>query len=123
MHQGNERPSAISGDLLASFREELEGRQYDRGTINFYLQAVRELGRVIEERDVDLTTITPALAAELVLAGGWGTRRQKYAAFVAKRFAEHLTAIGVAKPTLTEREQARLDLRRDYEAYLRQHRG
>jgi hypothetical protein len=42
---------------------------------------------------------------------------------VAKRFAEHLTAIGVATPTLTEREQAKLDLRCDYEAYLRQHRG
>lgn len=123
MHHGNERPSAISDDLLASFREELKGRQYDRGTINFYLQAVGELGRVIEERGVDLKTITPAVAAKLVLADGWGTRRQTYAAFVAKRFAEHLTAIGVAKPTLTEREQARLDLRRDYEAYLRQHRG
>jgi integrase/recombinase XerD len=123
MDQRNERPSAISGDLLASFRAELEARLYDRGTINFYLQAVGELGRVIETRGVDLKTITPAVAAKLVLAEGWGMRQQKYAAFVAKRFAEHLTATGVATPTLTEREQAKLDLRCDYEAYLRQHRG
>jgi len=123
MNQLNERPPATSADLLASFRAELEGRQYAPGTINFYLQAVVELGRVIEARGVDLTTITPALAAELVLADGWGTRRQKYAAFVARRFAEYLAVIGVATPTLTVRDQARRDLRRDYEAYLRQHRG
>ena len=42
MDHRNERPSAISGDLLASFRADLEARLYDRGTINFYLQAVGE---------------------------------------------------------------------------------
>lgn len=123
MDQRIEQRPAISGDLLASFRAELEGRQYDRGTITFYLQTLRELGRVIEERGVDLKTITPALAADLVLADGWGARRQKYAAFVARRFADYLAVSGVATPTLTAREQARRDLRCDYEAYLRQHRG
>jgi integrase/recombinase XerD len=123
MNQRNDRLPAISGDLLASFRAELEGRQYAANTINLYLQAVGELGRIIEERGVDLKTITPALAAELVLGDGWRTRRQKYAAFVARRFAEYLATIGVATPTLTVRDQARRDLRRDYEAYLRQHRG
>ena len=123
MNQRNERPPAISADLLASFRAELEGCQHAHGTINFYLQGVVELGRVIEERGIDLKTITPAHAAELVLGDGWRTRRQKYAAFVARRFAEYLAVIGVATPTLTARDQARRDLRRDYEAYLRQHRG
>ena len=123
MNQRNERPPAISADLVASFRAELEGCQHAPGTINFYLQAVVELGRVIEEHGVDLKTITPALAAKLVLGDGWGTRRQKYAAFVARRFAEYLATIGVATPRLTKRDQARRDLRRDYEAYLRQHRG
>ena len=42
---------------------------------------------------------------------------------MARRFAEYLAVIGVATPTLTTRDQARRDLRRDYEAYLRQHRG
>jgi hypothetical protein len=46
MNQRNERPSAISADLRASFHAELEGGQYAPGTINFYLQAVVELGRV-----------------------------------------------------------------------------
>jgi integrase/recombinase XerD len=123
MDKPKERPSAIASELLAKYRAELEARQYAPNTINFYLQAVGELGRVIEERDVDLNTITPALAADLVLADGWGTRRQKYAAFVARRFAEYLAMIGVATPTLTARDQARRDLRCDYEAYLRQHRG
>ena len=123
MNQRNERPPAISADLLASFRAELEGCQHAPGTINFYLQAVVELGCLIEQRGVDLTTITPAVAAELVLADGWRTRRQKYAVFVARRFAEYLAVTGVATPTLTAWDQARRDLRRDYEAYLRQHRG
>jgi integrase/recombinase XerD len=123
MNQRTDRPPAISADLLASFRAELEGRQYAPNTINFYLQVVGELGRVIEERGVDLKTITPGLAAELVLAGGWNTRRQKYAAFVGRRFAEYLAVIGVATPTQTARDQARRDLRCDYEAYLHQHRG
>jgi hypothetical protein len=49
MNQRTDRPPAISADLLASFRAELEGRQYAPNTINFYLQVVGELGRVIEE--------------------------------------------------------------------------
>src|SRR5260221_14270179 len=118
-----ELQQAISDQLLQRYRTELEYRQYDRGTINFYLQVVDELRRVIAQRGVDLKTITPALAAELVLGDGWQARRQKYAAFVARRFAEYLAKIGVATPTLTVRDQARRDLRRDYETYLRQHRG
>ena len=118
-----EQPSAIPSNLLARYRAELDARQYDRATINFYLRVVDELRRVVEQRGVDLKALTPALATELVLAEGWSTRRQKYAAFVARRFAEYLAVIGVATPTLTARDQARRDLRRDYEAYLRQHRG
>jgi hypothetical protein len=40
-----EQPLAISSDLVARYRAELDARQYDRGTINFYLQVVNELRR------------------------------------------------------------------------------
>lgn len=34
---------------------------------------------------------------------------------LARRFAEYLAMIGIAAPTLTVRDRARRDLRRDYE--------
>jgi hypothetical protein len=49
MHQRNDRPPVISGDLLATYRAELKDDSTPC-TIDFYLQAVGELGRVIEER-------------------------------------------------------------------------
>jgi site-specific recombinase XerD len=123
MTKENTRPSAISPHLLASFHAELERRQYADATIKLYLRITTELSQMIQERQIDLDALTPKLAAELVQAAGWPTRRRKRAAFVARRFVEHLVTIGLLKPTLTERERSRLKLRQEYEAYLRQHRG
>lgn len=109
-------------DLLEQFRDRLARQQYGRKTIGLYTTAVRELGRRMSERGIELEALTPAVARELMLDGAQMHRRD-YAAFAARRFADFLVTIGVATPTRTVAEVAREGLRRDYEDYLRRHRG
>ena len=110
-------------ELREQFRAELERQQYGRGTITVYMNAVGELGRLMSTRGIDPSSLTPDLARELVLGADRSLRRRKYAAFAAGRFVDHLVTIGAVKPVLTAREAARRELRRDYEDYLRRHRG
>jgi len=111
--------------LLDAYRAELQRLNYSRGTVHTYLCTIRRLWRIMEAHGVEVGEITPELAAKLVRDEPTRVSRRPYAVIIAKRFAAHLAARGLAKPPIppTAREIARAELRREYEDYLRRQRG
>ncbi len=120
-----ETPDGPLGDYPAEFRVHLEGQHYGLATIAGYGRAIRQLGRLMEEHDVELGDLTAERATELVFASDWRGYRRQYVVFMVRRFVNFLVELGVAKlaPTLAAPEAARAALRRDYEDYLRRQRG
>lgn len=112
-------------DYLRGFQVYLHEQSYSKDTLSCYVRLVRQLGEFIAARGIKPETLTVELAVSLVSGPDWPGRRQAYAAFIAKRFAEYLSKQGIVKPSATSvaKHIARADLRRDYEAYLRGQRG
>jgi site-specific recombinase XerD len=111
--------------LLDAYKMELQRLNYTRGTVHTYLCTIRRLWRIMEARGVGVGELTPELAGELVRDEPTRVSRRPYAVIIARRFAAHLAARGVAKPPIprTAREIVRAELRHEYEDYLRRQRG
>jgi site-specific recombinase XerD len=118
-------PSILkSGEILEQYRAELERLAYSRGTVKTYLRVVQKLCQHLDARGLALADLTPDRAAGLIQEGAARNEKSTYKAFIARRFATFLVSLGVAEPpSLTPRELALAALRRDYENYLRRHRG
>lgn len=114
----------FSGYLIR-FQTHLEEQSYSKDTADYYLRLVRKLGEIMAASGIELEKLTVEMAAGLVPRLDLPVRRQAYAVFIAKRFAEFLSKQGVVKPSAASmaKQIARADLRRDYEAYLRGQRG
>lgn len=70
-------------------------------------------------RDLD-----KAQTIELDPSTRWNKKTRTYAAFIVKRFVRFLNDQGIGEPPPpTAKEIARAELKRDYETYLRRHRG
>ena len=109
---------------IESFAERLTARNYKPGTIKTYCVLIRRLAMIMEGRCVGPEDLTVELAAALVRGEERKTREPHKCANIARRFTEHLIDIGVATaPAATPKQVARGTLRRDYENYLRRHRG
>ena len=111
-------------ELLGQYRTELERMDYSSETVHTYLRVTRKLLQLTDEYHVTLANLTADLAVQLIRR--WADRGQQavYDATIARRFVAFLTSIGVATaPALTSQELALAALRRDYEDYLRRHRG
>lgn len=109
---------------IESFAEQLTARNYKPGTIKTYCVLIRRLAMIMEGRGVGPEDLTVELAADLVRGEERKTREPHKCANIARRFTEHLIDIGVATaPAPTPKQVARGTLRRDYENYLRRHRG
>ncbi|HME23099.1 MAG TPA: tyrosine-type recombinase/integrase [Acetobacteraceae bacterium] len=111
--------------LLQGYRAELQRLNYTPGTIHTYLCTIRRLWRIMEAHGVAVGELTPELAGELVRHEPTRVSRRPYAVIIARRFAAHLVACGLASPPAppTAREIARAELRRDYEDFLQRQRG
>ncbi len=124
----NKPTTTISGpshdELLDRYRTELEQLDYSGETVQTYLRVVRMLFRTIDVHGIALADLTPDRAADLVQRGADRSKQATYDAFIVRRFVAFLTSLGVAAPPkTTPQELARAALRRNYEDYLRRHRG
>jgi hypothetical protein len=109
---------------IESFAERLTARNYKSGTIKTYCVLIRRLAIIMEDRCIGPEDLTVELAGDLVRGEERKTREPHKCANIARRFTEHLIDIGVATaPAPTPKQVARGTLRRDYENYLRRHRG
>jgi integrase len=109
---------------LGSFAQSFAAADYTLGTIRTYRHLARRLGRLMEAAGITPSALTPDLADQLArtVVRGPGSKIRFHN--LARRFAEHLIDIGVAKPVpLTDEQIARAALLADYEAYLVKQRG
>jgi len=111
--------------LLADYRTELERLNYSAATIYDYQRGIRYLWQVINIRGIQVSDLTPDLAAEIIKDEPVPISRPQYTVFIARRFTSYLATRGLAKlPTPpTAPELARVVLRREYGDYLRYQRG
>ena len=109
---------------LDSLAQTFAAANYTAATIKTYRQLVQSLGRIMDDAGIAPCALTPDFADQLARAAEprpSGTIRLHN---LARRFAEHLIAIGVVQPVpLTEAQIARAALLADYEAYLVKQRG
>ena len=84
--------------LLQGYRAELQRLNYTPGTIHTYLCTIRRLWRIMEAHGVAVGELTPELASELVRHEPTRVSRRPYAVIIARRFAAHLVACGLASP-------------------------
>ena len=108
---------------LDSFAESFAAN-YKAGTIKTYRHLVRNLGRLMDADGIEPSALTPDEADRL---GRMVPRKHGQTICphnLARRFAQHLIDIGVARPVpLTEAQAARAMLLADFEAYLVKQRG
>ncbi len=116
--------SLTPDEFVDRYRAELGRLDYSDGTVQTYLRVVRQLFHLMDGHSVALADLLPDRAAELMQHWADRGKQATYDAFIARRFVVFLTSLGVIpSPALTAQELARAALRRDYEDYLRRHRG
>jgi site-specific recombinase XerD len=109
---------------LDSFAESFAAANYTLGTIRTYRHLARRLGRLMEAAGITPSALTPDLADQLARTEARGPGGKIRFHNLARRFAEHLIDIGVAKPVpLTKVQIARAALMSDFESYLLKQRG
>ena len=109
---------------LDSFAQSFAVADYTAGTIKTYCHLARKLGRLMDAVGVAPSALTPAVADQLARTAARRPGSKIRFHNLARRFAEHLIDIGVARPVpLTEAQIARTALLADYEAYLVKQRG
>lgn len=117
-------PKTCVEPYLDSFTQSFAAANYKPGTIRAYRHLARKLGRLMDDAGVTPSALTPDLAYHLARTmaeeSGNAIRFHNFA----RRFAEHLIDISVAKPApLTEAQITRTALLADFEAYLVKQRG
>jgi len=109
---------------LGSFAQSFAAANYAARTIRTYRDLARKLGRLMDAAGIAPSALTPDLADQLARTEARGPGSGIRFHNLARRFAEHLIDIGVARPApLTEAQIARAALLADYEAYLVKQRG
>lgn len=109
---------------LDSFAQSFAASNYTVGTIRAYRHLARKLGRLMDAAGVAPSVLTPDVADQLARTAGRRPGGKIRFHNLARRFAEHLIDIGVARPApLTKAQIARTALLADYEAYLAKQRG
>jgi site-specific recombinase XerD len=116
---------ALFGDHLERFRQHLVAQFYAADTVRQYMRCLSTLAEMMQANHLAPEALDEAHALELIAKTGWREQRRIAAAFMARRFVQFLRAQGVGKPPLppTAKDSARMALRREYEGYLRRHRG
>jgi len=109
---------------LDSFAQSFIAANYTAGTIRTYRHLARKLGRLMDTAGIAPSALTLDLADQLARTAARGPASKIRLHNLARQFAEHLIAIGVAQTVpLTEAQIVRAALLADYEAYLLKQRG
>jgi site-specific recombinase XerD len=117
-------PKTCVDPYLDSFAQSFAAANYKAGTIKAYRHLARELGRLMDAAGIEPSALTPDLADRLARTAPRERDTMIRLHNLARRFAEHLIAIGVAPPVpVTEAQAARAKLLADFEAYLVKQRG
>lgn len=113
------------GNYAAGFLQSLVDQGHTAGTINQYRCFINVLAGTMHGKGIPIEELDEALAAELAAESGWRSGRRTYAVFIARRFVRFLNEQGAGKPPPppTAREIARVELKSEYETYLRRQRG
>lgn len=113
------------GDYLDRFQQHLVGQGYANFTVRQYLNFVGVLAARMGAEQIALDDLDEARAVELVVKAGWSEERRLIAIRMVKRFVRFAAERGAGRSAVrpTPKEIALADLRRDYEAYLRNQRG
>lgn len=109
---------------LDSFTASLAVADYKAPTIKNYRSIIRRLGQVMDAEGIEPSTLTLNQAERLgrMVSRKHGQTVQPYN--LARRFAQHLIDIGVARPApLTEAQAVRAALLASFETYLVKQRG
>ncbi|WP_128095069.1 tyrosine-type recombinase/integrase [Brucella pituitosa] len=109
---------------LDSFAESFAAENYTPATINAYRLILRKVGHEMDAEGINPSALTPDMAEQV----GRKVQRKSVGTALpyklARRFAQHLIDIGVARPIpLTEAQAARAALLENFETYLVKQRG
>jgi integrase/recombinase XerD len=119
-----DNPKTCVDPYLDSFVQSFAAANYTVGTIRTYRHLARKLGRMMDAAGIAPSALTPDLADQLARTAERGSHAKIRFHHFARRFAEHLIAIGVAQPVpMTEALVARTALLADFETYLVKQRG
>jgi site-specific recombinase XerD len=115
----------VFGEYADQFRRHLAERHFAEETIRLNLRYVAKLDTVVAATGRSLDELDEALAEELIRKAVPHEPRPTYAACIVRRFVRFLAQQGVGRPVRppAAHEAVREAWRRDYETYLRQHRG
>jgi integrase/recombinase XerD len=94
---------------LDSFALSFAAANYKAGTIKTYRHLARKLGRLMDADGIEPSALTPDLADKLARTAERGSHAKIRFHHFARRFAEHLIAIGVAQPGAHDRSAGRAD--------------
>lgn len=110
---------------IETYGAELRRLRFSASVVRAHLKAIAELCQKLDETSVPIEELTPDLAASLVRHPGDRPGTYCYKAAIAARFVAYLAILGLTKstPTPTGAPLAIEGLRREYEEYLRRHRG
>jgi len=129
INAGNDQFSEITlrlfDDYPERFRQYLSQRNYAECTIARYTRYVSVLAGRIETERIPIDDLDEERAEELIAGTSYVPRSKTNATFAVRRFVRFLNEHGVGKlpSPPTAKELARAELRREFETYLRRHRG
>lgn len=103
----------------------LEGQGYKPATVVEYVRCINGLGQVMQQHGVALGTLGEAGAAGLLAHADSPSCRRKHSKYVVRSFVRFLIEQGVGTPIAAAPPppNARAEIRRGYEDYLRHERG
>ncbi len=115
----------LFGDHLWRFRQDLVNQNRDESTVSQNLGCIYILAKMMRAEKLALKDLDETQASRVAAKTGWSPRRRVYAASITRRFIRFLSTQGVGKPPvpLTAKEIVRVELRQNYENYLRHQRG
>lgn len=117
-------PNTCVYPYLDSFAQTFAAAKYGAATIKNYRNLAQKLGRLMDDAGITPSALTPDLAYHLARTVAEGSGNAIRFHNLARRFAQHLIDISVAKPvSLTETQVVRAALLADFEAYLVKQRG
>lgn len=112
------------GDYTSEFLHSLADQGYVAATIRQHISCIDIIAGLMHAQGIGLPEFDEALAVNLAEKANRKSRKT-YDTFIARRFVRFLNDHGAGKPPapVTAEENARAELRKDYEQYLRNQRG